>query len=65
MQQICLILIIGYMCLAGFFILMDATFLIYIGILKSRHNTIAKKWGHKIKRYRYMYHFFTPWFLFK
>ena len=53
------------MCLAAFFIITEAIFYAYLSVLKSRHNSIAKKWGHNIKRYRYMYHFFTPWFLYK
>ena len=32
-------------------------------VMRCRHNTIAKKWGHKIKRFKYMYKVFTPSFM--
>lgn len=33
--------------------------------MRRRHNDIAKKWGHKIKRFKHMYKVFTPSFMIK
>ncbi|GAX76166.1 hypothetical protein CEUSTIGMA_g3610.t1 [Chlamydomonas eustigma] len=64
-QNLILIFVIGYVALGVLLIAVEGFFQMYISVLKSRHNTIAKKWGHKIRRYRFMYDFFTPMFMFR
>ena len=48
-QTICLIMIIGYVCLAAFFIITESVFYAYLSVLSRRHNSIAKKWGYSVK----------------
>lgn len=64
-QALLMAIIIGFICLAGIFIILDMVMIVGIAVLQSRHRGIAKKWGHRVKRYRHMYRVFSPWFMIK
>jgi hypothetical protein len=63
LQNLMLSIIIGYLAATGVIIVVDLCFMLWTAVLMSKHNNIAKKWGHKIKRFRHMYKVFTPWFM--
>jgi hypothetical protein len=63
LNTLCMVLILAFLGAVAFFIVVELCLDVWIGILKARHANIAKKWGHKVKRYRHVYEVFSPMFM--